>query len=65
MGDEKALEESLPGERGVCTICGEETEGEYFRVGHLLSPHKLVVCKECFDGMHTGCNWPTSTSATT
>ncbi len=24
--------------KAVCAICGEETEGEYFRVGHLLSP---------------------------
>ncbi len=39
--------------KGVCVICGEETEGECFRVGHLLSPHKLAVCKECFDGRHT------------
>lgn len=37
----------------VCAVCGEETEGEYFRVGHLLSPHKLAVCKECFDGRET------------
>ncbi len=22
-------------------------------MGHLLSPHKLAVCKECFDGRRT------------
>ncbi len=30
-----------------------EIESEYFRVGHLLSPHKLAVCKECFEGRET------------
>ncbi len=36
--------------KAVCAICGEETEGEYFRVGHLLSPHELALCEEYFDG---------------
>jgi hypothetical protein len=54
MGDEKVLEEGLLVKVVcACMICGEETKGEYFRVDHLLNPHKLVVCKECFDGRYT------------
>ena len=32
---------------------GEEIEGQYFRVSHLLSALKLAVCPECFDGRRT------------
>ena len=37
----------------LCAVCGEEIDGQYYRVGHLLSPHKLAVCKECSDGRET------------
>ena len=40
-------------EERLCAVCGNEVEGKYFRVGHLLSPHKLAVCEECFDGRKT------------
>ena len=38
----------------MCARClrGRD-EDEYFRAGHLLSPHKLPVCEECFDGCKT------------
>ena len=40
-------------EERLCAVCGDEIEGRYFRVGHLLSPHKLAVCEGCFDGRKT------------
>ena len=49
--------DKLPGlhdeEERVCAVCADEIQGKYFRVGHLLSPHKLALCEECFDGRKT------------
>ena len=39
-------------EERLCALCGV-IEGRYFRVGHLLSPHQLAVCEDCFDGRKT------------
>ena len=51
------MEEKAPGvhddEDRMCAVCGSEIEGKYFRVGHLLSPHKLAVHEECLDGRKT------------
>jgi hypothetical protein len=50
-------ESKAPGVHGdeerLCAVCGDEVEGKYFRVSHLLSAHKLAVCEECFDGRKT------------
>ena len=53
MDEGKTTDEVPAGMDRICAVCGEETEGVYFRVGHLLSPHKLAVCKDCFDGRNT------------
>ena len=37
----------------TCAVCGKVTEENYYRVGHVMSAHKLAVCEGCCDGRKT------------
>ncbi|HKH77103.1 MAG TPA: hypothetical protein VKA51_09120 [Rubrobacteraceae bacterium] len=34
-------------------MCGKVTGENCYRVGHVVSAHKLATCEECFDGRKT------------
>ncbi|MBA4115029.1 MAG: hypothetical protein H0X71_01030 [Rubrobacter sp.] len=37
----------------LCMVCDDEVPDEHFVVSHLLTPHSLAVCYECFSWRDT------------
>jgi hypothetical protein len=52
LGGEKIAELRDEKER-ICAVCGKVAEENCYRVGHVMSAHKLAMCEECFDGGKT------------